>query len=164
MNTIQLSILTALTCTVTSAASLSATASATTPEFGWLSGHWCLDRDGTRVEEAWLEPRGGMILAAGRTVKAGKAVSFEFLRIVWLSGAVEFIAQPNGEPPVTFNLIASGPGWARFENRQHDFPQLVEYRRTSTGLHAQISGPGRDGTEQAIPFDYSFCAASSKVD
>jgi hypothetical protein len=154
MNTPKLATLAvALTC-VTGSITASA---ADPPDFRWLSGHWCLDQDGSRVEEAWLEPRGGMILATGRTVKAGKAVSFEFLRIVWLSGAVEFIAQPNGEPPVTFKLTSSGKDWAVFENPQHDFPKRVEYRRTSAGLLAQISGPGGAGAEQTIPFDYRAC-------
>jgi hypothetical protein len=54
-------------------------------------------------------------------------------------------------------MTSSGPGWAVFENPQHDFPKRVEYRRTDKGLWAQISGPGEDGRQQAIDFDYSAC-------
>jgi hypothetical protein len=127
------------------------------PDLDWIAGHWCLD-DGTQsVEEHWLPARGGLLLGVGRTVAAGKARSFEFLRIETHGGAPVFIAQPNGVPPTPFTLAASGQGWARFENPKHDFPRRVEYRRTAKGLHAQISGPGQGGRETVIPFDYLPC-------
>jgi hypothetical protein len=124
---------------------------------GWISGHWCQDDGRQRIEERWLDPRGGLLLGAGRTVVDGKATAFEFLRIEVRDGAVTLLAQPNGAPPVPFRLTASGADWGRFENPAHDFPKRVEYRRTATGLHAQIAGPGRDGREQVIPFDYLPC-------
>jgi hypothetical protein len=71
---------------------------------------------------------------------------------------INYVAQPQGGAPTAFALRASGADWARFENPQHDFPKRVEYRRTATGLHAEIAGPGRDGKEVVIPFDYRACA------
>ena len=125
-------------------------------DFGWLSGHWCLEQGGELVEEAWLMPRGGLMLGIGRTLKAGKA-SFEFLRIELRAGVPNYVAQPGGAPPTAFRLTASGKGWARFENPEHDFPKRVEYRRTAQGLHAEIAGPGQGGRETVIPFDYLTC-------
>jgi hypothetical protein len=128
-------------------------------DFGWLSGHWCLEQGGELVEETWLVPRGDLMLGIGRTFGAGK-VSFEFLRIELRAGVPHYVAQPGGAPPTAFLLTASGKGWARFENPQHDFPKRVEYRRTARGLHAEIAGPGEGGRENVIPFDYLPCGST----
>jgi hypothetical protein len=126
-------------------------------DFGWLSGHWCSEVRGELIEEQWLKPRGDLMLGLSRTTKAGKTTGFEFLRIESRDGAPHFVAQPGGVPPTSFRLTGSGADWARFEDPKHDFPQRVEYRRTATGLHAEIAGPGRGGKETVIPFDYEPC-------
>jgi hypothetical protein len=125
--------------------------------FAWLSGHWCSQSEGQLIEEYWLPPGGSLVLGVGRTVKAGKTVTFEFMRIETRDGATNYLAMHDGLPAVAFRLTASGADWARFENPQHDFPKRVEYRRTSSGLHAEIAGPGKDGKEAVIPFDYRRC-------
>ena len=97
-------------------------------------------------------------MSVGRTVAGGEVRSFEFLRLERRDGVVTFVAQPNGTPPTPFRLTASGPGWARFENPQHDFPTRVEYRRVGKGLHAEIAGPGEGGRDRVIGLDYLPCA------
>jgi hypothetical protein len=124
--------------------------------FDWIVGHWCADRGGRFIEESWLDMRGGLALGMSRTIKDGRTVSFEFMRIE-IGAEASFIAQPQGSPPAVFKLTGSGAGWARFENPAHDFPNLVEYRRTADGLRAHISGPGRDGKPMVIPFEYTAC-------
>lgn len=131
---------------------------ASAPDLDWIAGHWCQETGSKFVEEYWLPARGGLLLGVGRTVAAGQARSFEFLRIKIRDGQPVFIAQPDGVAPTPFALTASGKGWARFENPAHDFPKRVEYRRTEQGLHAEIAGPGKDGRETVIPFEYLPCA------
>jgi hypothetical protein len=128
------------------------------PDLTWLAGHWCQQKGTELIEENWLPPRGGSMLSAGRTTSGGETRAFEFLRLEIKGREVTFIAQPNGVAPTRFAMTASGAGWARFENPEHDFPQRVEYRRTATGLHAEIAGPGGNG-EQVIGFDYLPCTA-----
>lgn len=127
-------------------------------DFGWLAGHWCSDDQGELVEEHWLGPRGALMLGVSRTVKSGKTTSFEFLRIEYRAGTAHYVAQPGGTPPTAFRLTVSGADWARFENPRHDFPKRVEYRRSARGLHAEIAGPGKDGRDLEIRFDYVPCA------
>ena len=127
------------------------------PSFAWLSGHWCSQSENQLIEEYWMPPNAGLALGVGRTLKAGKTVTFEFMRIETRDGVTNYLAMHDGKPAVAFRLTASGPDWARFENPQHDFPKRVEYRRTSAGLHAEIAGPGKDGKEFALPFDYRRC-------
>jgi hypothetical protein len=103
-----------------------------------------------------------MLIGVSRTTQGDRLVNFELMRIAMVNGALAFIAQPNGSAPVTFKLTASGSGWARFENPAHDFPRQVEYRREGERLRAHIAGPGRDGKEQVIPFDYKPCPGSAR--
>ena len=123
----------------------------------WLSGHWCSQVDDEVIEEYWMPPAGDRAIGVSRTVKAGKTTAFEFLRIEADAGTAVYVAQPQGRPPTAFRLTAVGMDWVRFENPQHDFPRRVEYRRTDSGLHAEIAGPGKDGKEVVIPFDYRRC-------
>lgn len=127
------------------------------PGFAWLSGHWCSQSENQLIEEYWLPPNAGLALGVGRTLKAGKTVTFEFMRIETRDGVTDYLAMHDGKPAVAFRLTASGSDWARFENPQHDFPKRVEYRRTPGGLHAEIAGPGKDGKEMVLPFDYRRC-------
>lgn len=140
------------------AASMGAATNVTNSNLDWFVGHWCSESDGRFIEEQWLSPRGDILLGLSRTVKGGKTANFEFLRIEWRDGVPHYIAQPQGEPPVTFTRTAGGPDWVRFENPSHDFPTRVEYRRTKDGLYAEIAGPGEGGKELTIPFDYRTCA------
>jgi hypothetical protein len=126
--------------------------------FDWLSGHWCSEAGGQRVEEFWLPAKGSVTLGVGRTIETGKTTSFEFTRIETRDGVTHFTAMLENQPPTSFRLTASGADWARFENPKHDFPRRVEYRRTPSGLHAEIAGPGTDGKEQTIRFEYRPCA------
>lgn len=125
--------------------------------FDWLTGHWCSQTGNRFIEEHWLPAAGDVALGVGRTVQDGKTVSFEFMRIESRGGLVNYVAVPGGEPATAFKLTASGPDWARFENPQHDFPKRVEYRRTAEGLHAEIAGPGKNGKEAVIQFEYRRC-------
>ena len=106
----------------------------------WLEGTWISDADGTRVEERWTPPEGGAMLSTSRTLRGGRMVAFEFLRIVARPGALVYIAQPGGRPPTEFALTSSGPGWAVFENPAHDFPKRLSYRRTGQTLAVEVDG------------------------
>ena len=128
-----------------------------TADLGWLSGHWCLESGGALIEELWLPPRGNLMLGVGRTVKDGKVLTFEFMRIESDTDVTNYISQHDGEAPVTFRMTASGANWARFENPAHDFPKRVEYRRTPKVMHAEIAGPDKDGKESVMRFEYRPC-------
>ena len=63
----------------------------------------------------------------------------------------------RGGRPTIFSQAARGDGWIRFENPAHDFPNRIEYRRQGDRLRAYIAGPGRDGKQVKIPFEYRRC-------
>lgn len=127
------------------------------PSLDWLAGHWCGGSAGEQVDEVWLPEAGGALLGMSRTLRGGKTASFEFMRIATDGKAARFHVQPNGAPPTVFAQAAGGEDWIRFENPAHDFPNRIEYRREGDALHAWIAGPGRDGKELKIPFEYRRC-------
>jgi hypothetical protein len=128
------------------------------PGLDWIEGRWCGGDATTRVEETWLPDHGDMHFGVNRTVKDGTVVAFEFLRIAVVDGTANYLAQPGGGPPTAFARTDGGEHWVRFENPQHDFPTRIEYRRDGESLTAQIGGPGRDGEEQTMAFEFRRCA------
>ncbi len=129
----------------------------TLSSLAWISGRWCSAPGNERTEELWLPPRGSTLLGMSRTLTATETVGFEYLRIVKNDGMLHYLAQPGGRPPTSFKETARGEQWIRFENPDHDFPRRIEYRRDGDTLHAEIAGPGEDGRETVIPFDYQRC-------
>ena len=126
-------------------------------DLSWLAGSWC-GKDGTQqIEETWLAPNRYEAIGMSRTVQGGRMVSFEYMRITEIDGLVRFVAQPGGDAPTEFPRSAGGEGWIRFENKAHDFPQRIEYRREADGLYAEVGGPGEGGKEEMISYRYQRC-------
>ncbi len=135
----------------------SGTANAAGAEFDWLAGHWCGGTEQRKIEEVWLPQAGGVLLGLSRTLSGDSLESFEFMRLVPSGKDAGFHVQPNGVPATLFTISSQGRGWVVFENSAHDFPNRIEYRSEGDALHAVISGPGEDGTQLQIPFDYQRC-------
>lgn len=100
-------------------------------KLGWLAGKWHIQDNGRMIDEQWTTLAGGMMLGLSRTVKDGKTLSFEFLRIVERPDGLVYIAQPEGKPPTEFRLISSENDEWVFENPEHPFPRRIRYKRTS---------------------------------
>lgn len=73
------------------------------------------------------------MLGVSRTVKEGKMVGFEFLRIVERDGGLVYVAQPGGSAPTEFVLTEIGERRAVFVNPRHDYPQRIVYELTDDG-------------------------------
>jgi hypothetical protein len=130
------------------------------PVAPWLAGAWCGGEDDELVEETWASEAGGEAIGMSRTLRGGRIETFEFLRIIDRMGVPTLVAQPNGEPPTFFPRTGGGEDWIRFENKEHDYPQRIEYRKDGDGLLAQIGGPGAEGKEETISYRYTRCPAA----
>ena len=130
--------------------------------FGWLAGHWRLQSGDRITEEQWMAPAGGLMVGMSRTVKAGKALEYEFTLIRHEpNGEIVFVASPSKQTETTFRLASFTANEAVFENSTHDFPKKVAYSRQPDGsLLAYIEGPGRDGRLRRIDFHYQRVTAS----
>lgn len=135
-------------------ASVNALSAETTAEhLAWLSGCWKAPNSELGSGEIWTSPAGGSMLGVSRTIRRGKVVEFEFMRIQSLDdGTLAFIAQPSGAAPTTFRLKAFDSASVTFENLGHDFPQRVIYSRVADGsISARIEGL-ENGTLRGIDF------------
>ena len=111
-------------------------------DVAWLAGAWRGESKGTRQEEVWLPPDGGLMLGLHRDVGASGRASFEYLRIEQHADGVVYQASPGGAPPTPFRLVEAGPARAVFTNPEHDFPKRILYSLAGDVLTARIEGDG----------------------
>lgn len=123
-------------------------------DLGWLAGCW-ERKDAAKkllISEQWMSPAGTSILGMGRTVKNGKTVDYEFMRIEQRDEGIYFFAQPKANKEETpFKLIRSTRNEIIFENKEHDFPRRVIYKRQGTKMTGRIEG-NNNGKFLAIDF------------
>lgn len=97
-------------------------------------------------------PAGTSILGIGRTVKDGKTVDYEFMRVEQRADGIYYVAKPkenNEESP--FKLTRSTKNEVIFENKEHDFPQRVIYKLQGTKMIGRIEG-NNNGKFMGIDF------------
>ena len=140
---------------VLSATALSQTPKAELSSLAWLAGCWEGSySNGRSVTEQWMKPSGETMMGMSRTVKNGKTVEFEFVRIVKEEdGSIHYVAKPSGQEGASFKLISLEETKVVFENPKHDFPQRISYRLSGDSLNARIEGT-MNGKERGIDFPY----------
>jgi hypothetical protein len=109
-------------------------------DLAWMTGAWSETKGDTVVQEQWLDGTGGLMLGAGKTVKAGKVTTFELTRIEFRGDTVSYFASPHAKSWTEFRAIERTPDKVVFENKDHDFPQRVMYWREGEVLNARIEG------------------------
>lgn len=125
------------------AAAVLADAAADVGKLAWMAGSWTETRGAVTTRETWLPPIGGAMAGAGQTSVAGKPPRIEHMKITAEPAGATFTAILPGQPPTPFVLLPGQDGEAVFENKVHDFPQRVIYRRCGDDLCARIEGTVR---------------------
>jgi hypothetical protein len=142
----------ALLLALTLATPARAEAPATVAQLAWLAGCWAYVGEEAGSGETWLPPAGGSLLAASRSVRGGRTVAHEFLRIVEEEGRLALYAQPSGQAGARFALASLTANEVVFANPEHDFPQRISYRLAQDGtISARIEG-ARDDAARATDF------------
>ena len=101
-----------------------------------------------------MPPRGGVMLATGRTTRNGQLVEYEFILLREQDGQLAYEAHPSGQPSTTFRSSAPTDTMVVFSDPTHDFPQHVGYRRAGPdSLVAWIEGT-IDGATRRSDFPY----------
>ena len=103
----------------------------------WMSGCWAFERNGARMEEHWSKPAGDLMLGYSRTMRPGRPVFFEQLRIELKDGELTYIPLVGKQGPIPFTLKKSGANVVVFENATHDYPQRIAYERVGDELKAK---------------------------
>lgn len=109
-------------------------------KLAWMAGSWTVEKDGVVTRETWLPPLGGAMAGAGQTNAPGKRPFVSHYKITAEPAGATFTAFIPGQPPTPFVLLAGQDGEAVFENKAHDFPQRVIFRRCDGTLCARIEG------------------------
>lgn len=125
-----------------SLAALSLTALAAPPAGelpDWLSGEWCTGEAGpVRTCERWSGAAGGMMIGTSQTVKDGRTVGFEFLRITREGETTVYTAQPGGGVPTVFRGRSNAASLTVLAPA-NDYPQRIRYWREGAALMAEIA-------------------------
>jgi hypothetical protein len=106
------------------------------------------------VEEHRMALRGGSMLGMSRTTTPEKLLEYELTLIHERSGKIVFEARPSGQPAAVFTAKTVGPDSAVFVAPEHDYPQVVGYRRAGAdSVVAWIDGNSR-GKSRRVEFPY----------
>lgn len=119
----------------------------------WLAGAWVGTRGSSSIEERWSPALGGAMLATSRTVRGGKMVAFEFLRVVERDGGLVYVAQPGGKPPTEFVLTDLGATRAVFDNPRNSYPKRIVYELSDEGRLNATIGFTKGGTPRRFAFE-----------
>lgn len=122
------------------AAAVAMTGAGDVEKLAWMAGTWVLDTGTTTVRETWLSPKDDTMAGVSQTNRAGKPAFVEYMKISAEPAGATFTAMIPGQPPTAFVLISGPDGEATFENKAHDFPQRVIYRRCGVDLCGRIEG------------------------
>jgi hypothetical protein len=110
------------------------------------------------IDEQWSKPAAGTLLGASRTMKQGRTVFHEFMRIEQQGTEITYTPRVGtSAKPVSFRLIKQTEDEVVFENATHDFPQRIIYRKTEGGLRARIEGLDK-GKQRGEDFPYKRVA------
>jgi hypothetical protein len=130
----------------------------------WLAGCWESVGGEPGSGEQWTPPAGDTLLGVNRTVRGGRTVAYEFLRIRRLDdGRLAYVALPSGQRETTFPLLTATERAVVFENLEHDFPQRVVYALDDGNvLRARIEGTSR-GEVRSVDFPMRRIDCESSV-
>jgi uncharacterized protein DUF6265 len=126
----------------------------------WLAG--CLEmRSGDRVvEEYRMGLRAGSMLGMARTTSSRGLLEYELTLIQEKAGKILLEAHPSGQAAAVFLATSANADSVVFQAPEHDYPQIVGYRRSGPdSVIAWIDG--KQGAErQKIEFPYRRVACS----
>ena len=140
-----------------SAATAQDAARPTLAAFDWLAGEWQRTTSRGTAIERWSRVSDGTMEGIAEVTVAGSTRVTEQLRLLHLGDQVFYLAKPGESPmPTAFLLVGWSDSSATFENRGHDFPQRIIYRRVGAdSLVARIEGPrGAAGSWGGIDFGF----------
>ena len=119
-------------------------ASSKLDELEWLLGDWQGEAEGNVFYENWVKVNDTLFSGESYFVSGSDTTGKEGIEIKAQDSVIYYIPtvhDQNEGQPVYFKLIISESRLVVFENQNHDFPQLISYKlTTSDSLVAQISG------------------------
>ncbi len=123
-------------------------------ELRWLAGCFEMRSKDRIVEEQRMDVRGGSMLGMARTTTSRGLGEYELTLIHDKGGKIVFEAHPSGQPSAEFTATSVSADSVIFAAPQHDYPQIVGYRRSGAdSVVAWIDGQS-GGKQRRIEFPY----------
>ena len=123
-------------------------------QLAWMLGKWTqTEADGAVSFEEWTRNENGQVLGHSFTLMKADTVFEERMELAEEDEQIYYVVTVKGnEGPVRFRMAESTASSATFENKAHDFPQIIYYEtRGDSGLYARISGT-RNGQYGKVEF------------
>ncbi|SDQ98963.1 hypothetical protein SAMN05421664_3007 [Chryseobacterium soldanellicola] len=121
----------------------------------WLVGTWEHTTSKGSVYETWQKAERNELRGRSYMIKNEDTIVFEIIRLVQHKGNlfyVPVVKDQNGGAPICFEGKKISETQLVFENKMHDFPQVISYKKISEdSLKAEISGL-RNGKEERRHF------------
>lgn len=119
----------------------------------WIADSWVSASGETTSYEEWKVINDDLFEGGSKTIKEGKVIFSESLKIEKTADGIYYVADVAHNPaPVKFKLTNVTDTSAVFENPDHDFPKKITYLLEEGNLHAFIEGPGKDGNIKKVDF------------
>jgi len=115
--------------------------------FSWLLGSWqrVNEKEGQQTYEHWEKASKALYLGIGCTIKEGDTIWKENLALRKAGKNWNFEVKGKGESrPTVFVLTKIEKESFVCENPENEFPKVISYQKSTTGLSAIISGGGDD--------------------
>jgi len=121
----------------------------------WIIGTWENKTSKGSLYETWRKINDHEYRGKSYILQGKDTVVFETIQLVQEGPNLFYIPMvkdQNNNQPVHFIAKISSENQLIFENRQHDFPQMITYTKTGTNtLTAEISG-SKNGQERKQSF------------
>jgi hypothetical protein len=119
----------------------------------WIADKWITKDNESETIESWEIINDSLFEGKSATIRNGKEVFSEKLKIEKRGADIFYVADVAHNPaPVSFRLVTLSDTAAVFENMEHDFPKRITYQNENGSLHAWIEGPAKDGAWKKIDF------------
>src|SRR5690606_26173839 len=96
------------------------------------------------VEEQWTKSGDTLLMGVSTTAKNKQVKSSETVRIKLLNDSLFYdvtVSNQNDGKSIRFKMVELNDSLVQFENKQHDFPTRIEYKKlTDSTCLATISG------------------------
>lgn len=115
--------------------------------FESLEGSWATTPDSSLVFSETWKIEGDRMLGRGLMIKGSDTLFGEKLAVENIHGSLVYIACIPGQDPVLFTRTPTNNPTFRFENPEHDFPQVILYEPgPGNTLRVFLSGKESDST------------------
>lgn len=124
----------------------------------WIEGDWENISDSSGFYESWIKINDSIFRGEAFVIAGGETVFSEKISIERKGNDIFYLANvsdQNDGTTVPFKLVSFSETGLVFENKEHDFPNKITYKKISeNSIEAKIEGTSNGKTRtEYFPFD-----------